>query len=160
MYQPDWSILLGEGGRLLLDGALVTLELSGFALVLALVLGFLFGVLRWSEIKPLRPVCWVYVEFLRNTPPLVQLLFWYFSASVILPAGMLTVLRDYGFQFVAAVFALGPITRALSPRSCAAASTRSRAASMRRPKRWASAFPSRCATSCCPSCCASLRPAW
>lgn len=107
MYQPDWSILLGEGGRLLLDGALVTLELSGFALLLALLLGFLLGVLRWSEIKFLRPICWIYVEFLRNTPPLVQILFWYFSASVILPAGMLMVVRDYGFQFVAAVFALG-----------------------------------------------------
>jgi len=107
MYQPDWSILLGEGGRLLVNGALVTLELAGLALMLALLLGFLFGVLRWSEIKPLRPVCWIYVEFLRNTPPLVQILFWYFSASVILPAGVLMVVRDYGFQFVAAVFALG-----------------------------------------------------
>ncbi len=107
MYQPDWSILLGEGGRLLVDGALVTLELSGFALVLALVLGFLFGVLRWSEIGLLRPVCWLYVEFLRNTPPLVQILFWYFSATVILPTSLVMVLREYGFQFVAAVFALG-----------------------------------------------------
>ncbi|MBS0550489.1 MAG: ABC transporter permease subunit, partial [Proteobacteria bacterium] len=107
MYQLDWSILWGEGGRLLLSGALVTLELAGGALVLALVLGFLFGVVRWSEIKPLQPVCWFYVEFLRNTPPLVQILFWYFSATVILPTGLLLVLRDYGFQFVAAVFALG-----------------------------------------------------
>jgi polar amino acid transport system permease protein len=107
MYQFDWSILAGEAGRLLLEGALVTLELSALSLVLALVLGFLFGVLRWSRIRPLRPVCWFYVEFLRNTPPIVQILFWYFSATVILPAGVVMVLRDYGFQFVAAVFALG-----------------------------------------------------
>lgn len=107
MYQFDWSILAGEAGRLLLEGALVTLELSALSLVLALVLGFLFGVLRWSRIRPLRPVCWFYVEFLRNTPPIVQILFWYFSATVILPTGVVMVLRDYGFQFVAAVFALG-----------------------------------------------------
>jgi polar amino acid transport system permease protein len=107
MYQFDWSILAGEGGRLLLEGALVTLELSALALVLALVLGFLFGVLRWSAIRPLRPVCWFYIEFLRNTPPLVQILFWYFSATVILPSSVLMALRDYGFQFVAAIFALG-----------------------------------------------------
>jgi|HubBroStandDraft_6_1064221.scaffolds.fasta_scaffold139684_2 polar amino acid transport system permease protein len=107
MYQFDWSILWGEGGRLLLDGALVTLELAALSLVLALVLGFLFGVLRWSQIGPLKPLCWFYVEFLRNTPPLVQILFWYFSATVILPAGLILVLRDYGFQFVAVVFALG-----------------------------------------------------
>src|ERR1700716_886705 len=100
MYQFDWSVLAGEGGRLLLEGALVTLELSALSLVLALVLGFLFGVLRWSGIKPLRPVCWFYVEFLRNTPPLVQILFWYFSATMILPSGVLLALRDYGFEFV------------------------------------------------------------
>ncbi|MEJ0068189.1 MAG: amino acid ABC transporter permease [Pseudomonadota bacterium] len=107
MYQFDWSILAGDAGTLLLKGALVTLELAGLSLVLALLLGFLFGVLRWSEIKPLRPVCWFYVEFIRNTPPLVQILFWYFSATIILPSGALLALRDYGFEFVAAVFALG-----------------------------------------------------
>jgi polar amino acid transport system permease protein len=106
MYQFDWSILWGEGGRLLVEGAVVTLKLSAFALVLALILGFLIGVLRWSEWKPLKPVCWLYVEVLRNTPPLVQILFWYFSATVILPPSFIMVVRDYGFQFVAAVFAL------------------------------------------------------
>jgi ABC-type amino acid transport system permease subunit len=46
MYQFDWSILLASG-RLLLRGAEVTIELAALALVLALILGFLFGVLRW-----------------------------------------------------------------------------------------------------------------
>src|SRR5260221_11795907 len=55
MYQFDWSVLLGEAGGLLLQGAVVTLELAALALVLALVLGFLFGVLRWSSIGPLKP---------------------------------------------------------------------------------------------------------
>ena len=82
MYQFDWSILLGESGRLLLRGAEVTIELAALALVLALILGFIFGVLRWSAIGLLKPICWLYVEFLRNTPPLVQILFWYFSATV------------------------------------------------------------------------------
>ncbi|MBV8170107.1 MAG: amino acid ABC transporter permease, partial [Alphaproteobacteria bacterium] len=53
------------------------------------------------------PVCWLYVEFMRNTPPLVQILFWYFSATIIAPSGVLLLLRDYGFEVVAAVFALG-----------------------------------------------------
>jgi polar amino acid transport system permease protein len=106
MYQFDWSILWGEGGQLLADGAVVTLKLAAFSLVLAIVLGFLFGVMRWSSVPLLKPICWIYVEFLRNTPPLVQILFWYFSATVILPAGAIAVLRDFGFQFVAATFAL------------------------------------------------------
>jgi len=107
MYHLDWSSFFDVGGRLLLEGALVTLELSALALVLALILGFLFGALRWSSIGPLKPICWLYVEFLRNTPPLVQILFWYFSATVILPTSIILVLREYGFQFVAATFALG-----------------------------------------------------
>jgi polar amino acid transport system permease protein len=107
MYQLDWSSFFDAGGRLLFQGALVTLELSALSLVLALILGFLFGVLRWSSIGPLKPICWLYVEFLRNTPPLVQILFWYFSATVILPNSVILVLREYGFQFVAATFALG-----------------------------------------------------
>jgi polar amino acid transport system permease protein len=107
MYQLDWSSFFDAGGRLLLQGALVTLELSALSLVLALFLGFLFGVLRWSSIGLLKPICWLYVEFLRNTPPLVQILFWYFSATVLLPNSIILVLREYGFQFVAATFALG-----------------------------------------------------
>jgi polar amino acid transport system permease protein len=107
MYHWEWSSFFDVGGRLLLEGALVTLELAALSLVLALILGFLFGVLRWSSIGPLRPICWLYVEFLRNTPPLVQILFWYFSATVILPSSAILVLREYGFQFVAATFALG-----------------------------------------------------
>ena len=105
--QLDWSILLGPSGALLLQGARVTLQLAALALTLALVLGFLFGVLRWSGFPPLKLVCWFYVEFCRNTPPLVQILFWYFSATVILPAGAILFLRDYGFEFAAAIFALG-----------------------------------------------------
>ena len=57
MYQLDWSSFFDAGGRLLLQGALVTLELSALSLVLALLLGFLFGVLRWSSIGPLKPIC-------------------------------------------------------------------------------------------------------
>ncbi|MBN8955199.1 MAG: amino acid ABC transporter permease [Rhizobiales bacterium] len=107
MIKLDWSILLGDGGERLIEGAKVTLQLAATSLVLALVLGFLFGVVRWLQIRPLEPICWLYVEFSRNAPPLVQILFWYFSATVVLPGWAIVILRDYGFQFVAASFALG-----------------------------------------------------
>jgi polar amino acid transport system permease protein len=107
MIKLDWSILLGDGGERLIEGAKVTLQLAATSLVLALVLGFFFGVVRWLQIRPLKPICWLYVEFSRNTPPLVQILFWYFSATVVLPEWAIVILRDYGFQFVAASFALG-----------------------------------------------------
>jgi His/Glu/Gln/Arg/opine family amino acid ABC transporter permease subunit len=119
MYQFDWSILLGESGRLLVRGAEVTIELAALALVLALILGFLFGVLRWSVIGLLKPICWLYVEFLRNTPPLVQILFWYFSATVVLPNSVILHCVTTASSLSRRHSRWASITAASSPRSCA-----------------------------------------
>ncbi len=105
-YHFDWNVLWGEWGLLLLDGLLVTLKLAGLTMLLAFVGGFIVGIVRWTGNKYLEPICWVYIEFARNTPPLVQILFWYFSAVYLLPHWLFTYMRDVGFQFAAAVFAL------------------------------------------------------
>jgi polar amino acid transport system permease protein len=102
----DWSILWGEAGLLILRGLLTTLQLSAWVLALAFLLGLLFGTLRWIGLKATEPLCWLYVEFARNTPPVVQILFWYFSASYILPGWLFLQLRDVGYEFGAAVLAL------------------------------------------------------
>ena len=68
--------------------------------------GFAIGIVRWTGNRYLEPICWVYIEFARNTPPLVQILFWYFSAIYLLPHWLFEYMRDVGFQFAAAVFAL------------------------------------------------------
>lgn len=75
-------------------------------LTFAFLLGLLFGTIRWIGLKATEPVCWLYVEFARNTPPVVQILFWYFSASYILPGWLFLQLRDVGYEFGAAVVAL------------------------------------------------------
>lgn len=106
MYKFDWSIYQGEYGLALLKGLVVTLQLAGWSLLFALCMGLVFGVLRWRELRFAEPICWLYVEFARNTPPLVQILFWYFSASVILPNWMFGYMRDVGYEFAAAVVAL------------------------------------------------------
>jgi polar amino acid transport system permease protein len=102
----DWSILWGNAGLLILQGLVVTLKLSAWVLALACVLGLLFGTLRWLGLRATEPICWLYVEFARNTPPVVQILFWYFSASYILPGWLFVQLRDFGYEFGAAVVAL------------------------------------------------------
>ena len=102
----DLSILWGEPGRLILQGLVMTLKLSAWSLLFASVIGLVFGTLRWLGIRWLEPICWFYVEFSRNTPPVVQILFWYFSASYILPHWMFLELRDFGYEFGAAVVAL------------------------------------------------------
>jgi putative glutamine transport system permease protein len=64
---------------LLLRGLLTTVELAALSLVLALVLGVFFAVLRIVPLAPLRAIGTVYVEFYRNTPLLVQTFFAYFG---------------------------------------------------------------------------------
>jgi polar amino acid transport system permease protein len=104
--QLDWSILWHEPGLLILQGLLVTLRLSAWALLFAFVIGLAFGMLRWLRLRWAEPICWLYIEFARNTPPVVQILFWYFSASVILPHWVFLELRNVGYEFGAAVLAL------------------------------------------------------
>lgn len=102
----DWTILLGEPGLLILQGLLVTLELSAWALGLAFLIGLVVGTVRWLNLRLIEPLCWFYIEFARNTPPVVQILFWYFSATYILPTWLFMSLRDVGYEFGAAVVAL------------------------------------------------------
>ena len=104
--KADWSILWGDAGLMILAGLGETLKLSGCALVLATAIGLVFGTIRWIGSRVLEPLCWAYVEFARNTPPVVQILFWYFSASYILPRPLFLGLRDFGYEFGAAVIAL------------------------------------------------------
>ena len=103
----DWSILWGEAGLAILAGLGVTLQLVGWSFALALSLGFVVGTIRWIGWKVTEPFCWIYVEVARNTPPVVQILFWYFSASYILPSSLFLLLRNIGYEFGAAVLALG-----------------------------------------------------
>jgi polar amino acid transport system permease protein len=102
----DWTILWGDPGLLVLKGLAVTLDLAAWSLLWAFLIGLIFGVIRWLGFRLTEPICWFYVEFARNTPPVVQILFWYFSASYILPEWMFRELRDIGYEFGAAVVAL------------------------------------------------------
>lgn len=58
----------------LADGFVVTLQLLGWSLVFATVLGTLLGAMRVSPITPLRAVGTSYVNIFRNTPLVVLLL--------------------------------------------------------------------------------------
>ena len=102
----DWAILWGNPGLLILQGLLVTLQLSAWTLLLAFLIGLLVGVVRWLGFRVAEPFCWLYVEVARNTPPVVQILFWYFSASYLMPGWLFIGLRDIGYEFGAAVVAL------------------------------------------------------
>lgn len=105
-YKFDWSVLTTEYGLGLIDGTWVTLQLVFWSMSFALILGLTFGTLRWMGGRIIGPICWIYIEFVRNTPALVQILFWYFSVTFILPRWAILIIRDIGFEFAAVVFAL------------------------------------------------------
>jgi polar amino acid transport system permease protein len=70
----NWSGYIG----LILDGAVVTLELTIAGSALALVMAFLAGLGRLSRVFLLRALATTYVEFFRGTSIFVQLFWAYF----------------------------------------------------------------------------------
>ena len=70
----DWSGYLG----LILQGALVTIQLTVMGCALALVMAFLGGLGRLSRFAPVRWLATAYIEFFRGTSIFVQLFWAYF----------------------------------------------------------------------------------
>ena len=73
------KVWLYRGG--FLKGLLTTAETAVLGLLLALCLGILFGLMATSNKKVLRAISRVYVEFIQNTPVLLQLCFLYYALA-------------------------------------------------------------------------------
>lgn len=72
-------------GRAFLVGVLNTLRVTGIGIVLATFLGLIAGVARLSPNWLIRQLAAAYVELIRNTPLLVQLVFWYYAVIFKMP---------------------------------------------------------------------------
>src|ERR1700751_4904128 len=68
------------------DGLKMTLILSVITILLSLVLGAAGALIQSSPSRLLRGVGHAFVVVFRNTPPLVQLFFFYFGLGTMLPA--------------------------------------------------------------------------
>ncbi len=66
----------------ILEGLLVTIELTVIAMAIGICLGVLLAVMRLSPNPLLSRASWLYIWFFRGTPVLVQLLFWYNIAAL------------------------------------------------------------------------------
>lgn len=112
-YSFDWSVVTsGQYADWLWQGLIVTLQLAALSCVLAFVLGIVVAVLRLSPVAPLRWLATAYLEFIRNTPLVIQIFFWYFGAYEVLPQAANDWLNQWPFEFVAAVIALSIYTAA------------------------------------------------
>ncbi len=114
-------------GRAFLVGLLNTLLVAGLGIVFATLLGFSLGVARLSANWLVARLAAAYVDVMRNTPPLLLLLFWYFLLINMTPAprdslalglggylnnrGLFLPQPVYGagFALVEAAFALGGV---------------------------------------------------
>ena len=99
-----------------LEGLVVTLELTALAMAIGIVLGTLLAVMRLSPNPLVSGASWVYIWLFRGTPVLVQILFWAFISalyprfSVGIPFGPQFVdfsANDVITPFIAGLLALG-----------------------------------------------------
>jgi polar amino acid transport system permease protein len=65
-----------------LDGLVVTLELTVIAMAIGIAGGVVLAVMRLSPNPLISGASWLYVWFFRGTPVLVQLLFWSFISAL------------------------------------------------------------------------------
>lgn len=103
-YRWAWGDFFDRWAHLLVDGAVLTLEVSVASMLVALPLGVFIGLCRTAHDPGARLLGFLYVEVFRGTPLLVQVMIWYHVLAG--PVG----LEGPGRLLVAV---LGPLNRAL-----------------------------------------------
>ena len=89
-FDPDFKLIAYEPGvgkyrDIFLIGVLNTLYISFLAIIASTLLGFTIGVLRLSTNWVISRVALTFVEIFRNTPLLIQIIFWYTGIFSLLP---------------------------------------------------------------------------
>ncbi|MBL1420480.1 MAG: ABC transporter permease subunit [Alphaproteobacteria bacterium] len=94
----DYLPGVGTYTDIFIIGALNTLLISFFAIILSTFIGFFVGVLRLSDNWLVAKVALAYVEIFRNVPLLIQVVFWYIGVFSLLPAVKKTVDLSFGAE--------------------------------------------------------------
>jgi len=82
-----------ERGRLL-RGMWTTVKLAAICILFSILIGIVGAWLQTSRLRILRAVVQGYIQFFRNTPPLVQMYFFYFALGPLMPR----IVNDYGLS--------------------------------------------------------------
>ncbi len=90
----------------LFDGMVTTVQLFVVSWVMAFSIAVLLVVIRTINLAPCRWFVDAYVEYHRNVPLLVQVLFWYFGMPELLPEGFRTWLYQHNAEMSLAAIAL------------------------------------------------------
>ncbi len=106
-----WELVWNFRGAFLL-GFWHTLITALFAIIMSLVLGLIFGLMSSGHKTSLKAVSRVYVEFIQNTPLLLQICFLYYALSFsghgigILASGIISIGIYHG-AYMSEVFRAG-----------------------------------------------------
>lgn len=109
---PVQNLLLGQGDYvypgdtlgtykhwkigILIEGLLLTLEVSCLAIIFGILIGLFTGLARIADNPILRWSAIVYIEIIRGSPLLVQIFLWYFVVGTVIN----TMLAQYGLSQV------------------------------------------------------------
>lgn len=75
--------LLEKYSSFFLDGVRNTLIIAAFSVLIGTLFGTLMAIIRMSKIKPLRAIAVIYIEFIRGTPLMVQLMFIFYGLPMV-----------------------------------------------------------------------------
>jgi polar amino acid transport system permease protein len=89
MLNLNFSVLI-EYLPAMLDGLRMTIYISALSIVFGTMMGLVGALAKVSRLAPLRALASVYVEWIRNTPLLIQIMFIYFGLGVFIPFSPLT----------------------------------------------------------------------
>lgn len=85
---PRWNFIFFYEERQfsrVMEGLWTTIQLSVACVILSVVIGVIGAWMQGSHSRLVRAVVQGYIQFFRNTPPLVQLLFFYFALGQFTP---------------------------------------------------------------------------
>lgn len=107
-----WQVIV-EALPLLIQGLWITIEVVSISLVIAMLIGLVFGLWSTSFNKLLRSLAFAYIDLIRGTPLLVQIFFIYFGLPVALgikipalAAGIIAISLNAG-AYIAEIFRAG-----------------------------------------------------
>ena len=79
----DMALLFTRYNSFFTEGIRNTLIIAAFSVLIGTVLGTLMAMMRMSRILPLRLLATAYIEFIRGTPLMVQLMFIFYGLPMI-----------------------------------------------------------------------------
>jgi len=96
-------------GRKFIAGVWTTIQLSVACIILSTIVGVVGAWLQQSSFVWTRRFVQAYIQFFRNTPPLVQLYFFYFAldAALARALGLQNIMGSFGWALIALSFFAG-----------------------------------------------------